>query len=390
MEFGGGGDFATLLNKHPNLPDSVVKLFLAEMILGLEYLHNKKIYHKDIKPQNILISNTGHFKLTDFGLSEGDDMEEENIDVITNTNNTNNTNEDYDESDTNNNSSLFFKDESPASNIIIDVDVLKKTLKRASYNFINFTERPDGRRLSKDIPSKYKPRSIHYENLKDVNFEKLLKSNKTIIPEKILGTSHYMSPEIIRNDSESPAKGEADFWALGVIIYLIYAKKLPFIGETAFEIFDKIMEYNIDWETLENSKINRDLLDITKKLLIYDQDDRIEEIKHIKESPYFDGFNWDNCLKSESPLKKYAIENIKKPNQKIKEKPIKKIKEEPKIEILETTNVTTKKTFVRQNSYASVKLDNLAAECERSIKNDFRKDVMEFNPDNEGNFNLDI
>ena len=58
MEFGGGGDFDTLLkNSKITLPNNIVKLFLAEMILGLEYLHSKKIYHKDIKPQNILISN---------------------------------------------------------------------------------------------------------------------------------------------------------------------------------------------------------------------------------------------------------------------------------------------------------------------------------------------
>ena len=61
MEFGGGGDFDTLLKKCVNtLPEPIVKLFLAEMILGLEYLHSKKIYHKDIKPQNILISNNVH------------------------------------------------------------------------------------------------------------------------------------------------------------------------------------------------------------------------------------------------------------------------------------------------------------------------------------------
>jgi serine/threonine protein kinase len=36
----------------------------------LEYLHSKDIIHRDIKPENIVISNDGHFKLTDFGLSE--------------------------------------------------------------------------------------------------------------------------------------------------------------------------------------------------------------------------------------------------------------------------------------------------------------------------------
>ncbi len=62
MEFGGGGDFDTLLKKFPKISEPkyeyIVQLFLAEIILGLDYLHSKKIYHKDIKPQNILISST--------------------------------------------------------------------------------------------------------------------------------------------------------------------------------------------------------------------------------------------------------------------------------------------------------------------------------------------
>jgi serine/threonine protein kinase len=36
----------------------------------LEYLHSKNIIHRDIKPENIVISSNGHFKLSDFGISE--------------------------------------------------------------------------------------------------------------------------------------------------------------------------------------------------------------------------------------------------------------------------------------------------------------------------------
>jgi serine/threonine protein kinase len=38
--------------------------------MALEYLHSKDIIHRDLKPENIIISNDGHFKLTDFGISE--------------------------------------------------------------------------------------------------------------------------------------------------------------------------------------------------------------------------------------------------------------------------------------------------------------------------------
>ncbi len=56
LEFVGGGDLISLINKY-NLNNDVVKLLVAEMCIALNYLHQKKIIHKDIKPENILISD---------------------------------------------------------------------------------------------------------------------------------------------------------------------------------------------------------------------------------------------------------------------------------------------------------------------------------------------
>ncbi|KAI8092476.1 kinase-like domain-containing protein [Halteromyces radiatus] len=44
--------------------------YFREMILGIEYLHNNDIAHRDIKPDNLLISNDDILKIVDFGVSE--------------------------------------------------------------------------------------------------------------------------------------------------------------------------------------------------------------------------------------------------------------------------------------------------------------------------------
>ncbi len=46
------------------------KLYAAEIVLALGYLHEKGIIYRDLKPENVLIANDGHIKLTDFGLSK--------------------------------------------------------------------------------------------------------------------------------------------------------------------------------------------------------------------------------------------------------------------------------------------------------------------------------
>lgn len=70
MEYLNGGDLYSLLRNLGCLDEDVARVYIAEVVLALEYLHSLNVVHRDLKPDNLLIAHDGHIKLTDFGLSK--------------------------------------------------------------------------------------------------------------------------------------------------------------------------------------------------------------------------------------------------------------------------------------------------------------------------------
>ena len=69
IDYCPGGD----LNFHitQNLfEEDEARFYIAELILGIEHLHELDIIYRDLKPENILISEDNHIKLADFGLAK--------------------------------------------------------------------------------------------------------------------------------------------------------------------------------------------------------------------------------------------------------------------------------------------------------------------------------
>jgi len=53
----------------PGLGADKIKDLMWQILCGVDFLHSHRIVHRDIKPQNILLSNDGTLKLADFGLA---------------------------------------------------------------------------------------------------------------------------------------------------------------------------------------------------------------------------------------------------------------------------------------------------------------------------------
>ena len=70
MEYCPNGDLAKHLLFEKRFKEPRAKFYICEVILALENLHKRDVIFRDLKPDNVILDEEGHCKLTDFGLSK--------------------------------------------------------------------------------------------------------------------------------------------------------------------------------------------------------------------------------------------------------------------------------------------------------------------------------
>lgn len=194
MEYMVGGDFLGLLFRKDVLKEKKARWYIAEMILCVEEAHKLRWIHRDVKPDNFLISASGHLRISDFGLAFDGHWA-------------------HDQSYFNNHRhSLMEK-----LGIVVDGDSIDRKEGKSIAAGMALAKVFTGRKMCHEKPQFDGPN----DNEGILQWRDRIGKRK--LARSIVGTSQYMAPEVIRGDFYD---GRCDWWSIGIILYEVGIAKL--------------------------------------------------------------------------------------------------------------------------------------------------------------------
>jgi eukaryotic-like serine/threonine-protein kinase len=97
-------------------------------------------------------------------------------------------------------------------------------------------------------------------------------------PDIVMGTPRYMSPEQARGVKVDE---RTDVWSLGVVLYEMVARRLPFVGETASDVISLILQKEPPAVTQFSTEATERVDEIVTKALTKDREDRYQTARDL-------------------------------------------------------------------------------------------------------------
>lgn len=229
-----------LIYKYIKLDEKLTIVYMSEIVSVLEFMHSRGIYHRDMKPENVLIHDDGHIRVTDFGTCKIIDKKSEEASGAGD-----------------GNSSLEAKKK------------LKEEIERARrQSFIGTALYVPPEMLSSD-----KNVDNNSDDNDDAKLSGINESNSVDNDSNILDESAYYAG--------------MDFWALGCMIYQCLLGVAPFAADNEYLIFKKIESLN--YELPNDNSLSSNARDIIVKFLNPKLSERlgIDNIDNIKNHAFF-------------------------------------------------------------------------------------------------------
>ncbi|KAG5006229.1 hypothetical protein JHK82_024205 [Glycine max] len=263
MEYLPGGDIMTLLMREETLTETVARFYIAESVIAIESIHKHNYIHRDIKPDNLLLDQYGHMKLSDFGLCKPLDC-----------------------------SSLS----SISENEILDDENLNDTMDvdGALPNGRN------GRRWKSPLEQLQ-----HWQ----INRRKLVISvcpcSEVVFDDFLafstVGTPDYIAPEVLLKKGYGV---ECDWWSLGAIMYEMLVGYPPFYSDDPVSTCRKIVHWKNHLKFPEEVRLTPEAKDLICRLLS-GVPHRLgtRGAEEIKAHPWFKDVMWDRLYEMEAAFK---------------------------------------------------------------------------------------
>lgn len=322
MDYLEKGDLSYFIKHNFPLNPQIIQFYSAEIVLFLEYMQKKKLIHRDLKPQNIMIDGKGHLKVIDFGTIR-------------------------------------------KLGYIFD----KKEMKFIEEKNYEKSDVEDIKGIKTSVNPDYEDEDENNEEEEDDVYKEIRGQRRMTF----VGTAEYISPEVIK---DLPAEYGTDIWAFAVILYQMIYNNTPFRTTSNIEIFKNIK--NIKYSFPNTNKIDDSAKDLISKIFVIDPKKRLGggppgsqfDIEHLKSHKFFNGIKWSNMNKINPPnIQKYQFYEGKKMSviqedinstdayEFFGEKPKKKIEETKEIKILKKGEVKLKTSWLHYVTL-QITLDN--------------------------------